>query len=477
MACRACVLILTLIAAAPALRTRGLAQESLTADSRQVSFRPISLRIEESSLAKTPEDIMAMLLSAISADGQRVAYRSPSGDGVAIFVNGKAGNVYDAISQGPVISQAKAGHVAYVARRSGQDVVVVDGVESKPYDAVLEGSLTFSPHGERIAFAAGRRGQWNAIVAELADGRLEETPCGHVCTAISPAGFVFSSTGKRLAFAAQQEAGWVLVTDGKKGRHYDWIGDVRFHPDGEILVYAAERSDGRFVIRENIEKRKVVGGPYEEVADIVVSPDGRWTVFWVKRDEQWQIVAVPTDGHGRSTKATFDGYGAGTLVFSPDAKRLAFAGVRAKKAVVVVDGTEYGPYDAILEGTPVFSPDSQRVAYGVCRQGTWRVVVDAEEGKAVYGMLKERSLQFTPDSQHLVYVASYGNTGKSLAIAVDGELSNDYLFPLDSKIVFDAPKSFRTVAVVGNVLPGEGRRNARLDNGQFVRVHVQIRTE
>jgi WD40 repeat protein len=473
---RVCVFVLTFLAAVPVLRTRGLAQEALTADSR-VSFRPISLRIEESPLAKAPEDLMAMLLSATSADAQRVAYRSRIGDDVAVFVNGKGGNVYDAIPQGPLISPANTGHVAYVARRSGQDIVVVDGVESRPYDAVLEGSLVFSPHGERIAFAAGRRGQWNAIAAEVADGLLKETRCGHVCAAISPAGFIFSPSGKRLAFAAQQEAGWVLVTDGKQSRHYEWIADVEFHPDDEILVYAAQQNGRCSVFRKDTEEQEVVGGPYEEVANVVISPNGRWIACWVKRDKRWRVVAVPTDGRRRSTRAAFDGYGAGTLVFSPDAKRLAFVGVRAEKAVVVVNGTEYGPYDAILEGTPVFSPDSQRFAYAVSRQGTWRIVIDGEEGKAAYGMVKERSVQFTPDSQHLVYVASYGNKGKSMAIAVDDELSNDYLFPLDSKIVFDAPQSFRTVAVVGNVLPGEGGRKARLENGQFVRVNVQIRTE
>jgi WD40 repeat protein len=242
-------------------------------------------------------------------------------------------------------------------------------------------------------------------------------------------------------------------------------------------VYVVKKDGECFVVREDTQQKKLLAGPYEEVADVVFSPDGRWTAFWAKRDNQWRVVAAGTDGSRRSTRNAYDGYGEGTLAFSFDSKRLAFVGVREKQAVVVVKGVEYGPYDAILEGTPVFSPNSQRLAYGACQQGTWRVVVDGKERDATYGLIKEHSLQFTPDNQHVVYVASYGDTGKSMAIAVDGELSNDYLFPLGSKMVFNDPKSFQTVAVTGNLLPDSDGKNLRLENGQFVRVDVQIRTD
>jgi Tol biopolymer transport system component len=427
-------------------------------------------------LGEAPEDVIAMLAAAVSPGGQRVAYRYPVGDKETVVINGKPGRTYDSIRQGPVISPGDAGHVAYVARRSGQIFVVVGDIESGPYEAVLDHAPVFSPDGKRIAFGVARDGQWFLVVADTKDLRATEARQGQTFAAISPTGVVFSPDGERIAFAARRDSGWVVVADGKETGPFDWVGQVVFHPDGEKLVYLARRDDRFAVIEEDAQARRSRGGVHDEVADVVFSPDGRRMAYWARRGNEWRVIAVQADAV-RKTRQAYAGYGPGTLAFNFDGSRLTFVGIRENKAVVAANGKEYGPYDAVIEGTPVFSPDGERLTYGALRGGEWRVVVDGEERGIAYGLIKEHSVHFTPDSQKVVCVASYGNTGKSMAIAIDGELSNDYLFPLGSKLVFDGPNSFHTVTVVGDLTPSEEGKAPRLENGKFVRVDVEIHTE
>ena len=76
-----------------------------------------------------------------------------------------------------------------------------------------------------------------------------------------------------------------------------------------------------------------------------------------RRGGKWLVVVDGVEGK------EYDGIGKGTLVFSPDSKRVAYEAQRGGKWLVVVDGVEGKEYDGIVEGTLVFSPDSKRVAY------------------------------------------------------------------------------------------------------------------
>ena len=55
------------------------------------------------------------------------------------------------------------------------------------------------------------------------------------------------------------------------------------------------------------------------------------------------------------------GYVPGTLVVSPDSKRVAYLARRGRKWFVVLDGVEGKEYDEIGEGSLICSPDSKRV--------------------------------------------------------------------------------------------------------------------
>jgi len=429
-------------------------------------------QVTETPLGKTPDDMVAVMLAAISPAGRRIAYRSVVGDRETVVIDGKAGRTYDCIEQGPILSPDETRQVAYVARRGDQTFVVVGDHEQGPYEAVLDRLFAFSPDGKRLVYAVATGDQWALIVANTRDLPPRATAQEQAYAAISPASLVFSSDGQHMAFAARRDANWVVVVDGRETRPYSRVGQIVFYPDGKQFLYIARLRDRCAVIREDRQPERL-GDVYDEVADIVLSPDGRQVAYWARRADRWRVVSMDGEGTFREAQSTFEDYGNGTLVFNQNGSSLAYAGIRQDRAIVVVNGVEYGPYDAVLAGTPAFSPDGARVVYGALRKGAWHIVVDGRERAPAYGLLKEHSVQFTPDSQRVVYIATYSNTGRTMAIAVDGELSPDYLFPLNSRLVFDSARSFHTVAVVGTITQGEDEDYPRLENGQFVRVNIE----
>jgi Tol biopolymer transport system component len=105
-----------------------------------------------------------------------------------------------------------------------------------------------------------------------------------------------------------------------------------------------------------------------------------------------------------------------SIVVSPDGRRLAYIAIEGEKSIVVVDGEEGNPYDAI-SGVPIFSPDSQRLAYLAGEGAEQMVVVDGVEGPPYEGIGPHAvcilegddrvcsEILFSPDSQHVAYVA------------------------------------------------------------------------
>jgi hypothetical protein len=84
--------------------------------------------------------------------------------------------------------------------------------------------------------------------------------------------------------------------------------------------------------------------------------------------------------------AQYDGIGEGSLVFSADGKRMAYAALNGKKFFVVVDGQAGAQYDAI--GSPVFSPDGKRVAYRALQGQKSSVVLDVQTGAGYDAILE-----------------------------------------------------------------------------------------
>jgi dipeptidyl aminopeptidase/acylaminoacyl peptidase len=111
----------------------------------------------------------------------------------------------------------------------------------------------------------------------------------------------------------------------------------------------------------------------------------------------------------------FDAVAEGTLRFSPDGKRVAYAAGREKQWCVVVDGKAGAWYPQI--GQIAFSPDSKTIAY-VARRPDEQMVVVGEKPQRAFDRVGDGTLVFSSGGRRLAYVA---RSGRASFVVVDGK--------------------------------------------------------
>ncbi|GAC1403071.1 MAG: S9 family peptidase [Chloroflexota bacterium] len=106
------------------------------------------------------------------------------------------------------------------------------------------------------------------------------------------------------------------------------VGDAQISPDGKKIAYVVRKLDrdtdeyvGNIWLWENGETRQYTTGAKDSTPRW--SPDGQWLAFLSGRDGKKQIFLMPTSG-GEPRKCTDRPRGAGTPVWSPDSRRIAF---------------------------------------------------------------------------------------------------------------------------------------------------------
>lgn len=124
------------------------------------------------------------------------------------------------------------------------------------------------------------------------------------------------------------------------------------------------------------------------------SQDGTSVAFVAKKGEEWCVFRNDEKGEG------FARVYETTVTFSPDGKRLAYAGQRPNGMFVVIDGKLNGPYGSV--GYIVFSPDSKHVAFSITKERVARYIVDGKEVGAWANLGKG---VFSPDGSRFVYTA------------------------------------------------------------------------
>jgi hypothetical protein len=113
--------------------------------------------------------------------------------------------------------------------------------------------------------------------------------------------------------------------------------------------------------------------------------------------------------------------GPSDLGFSPDNLQYSYVIPRPGGRVLCQDGVEGPTYQRITEIQ--YSSDGRRVAYWAAKGDEVIVVVDGKEGKPYLSAAKD-TLAFSPDGQHVVYVA--GKNGGELTRVLDGEESRPF---------------------------------------------------
>jgi hypothetical protein len=109
----------------------------------------------------------------------------------------------------------------------------------------------------------------------------------------------------------------------------------------------------------------------------------------------------------------FEAIDEASLAFSPDGRRLAYAGRRDGKWYAVIDGAEGIGYESV--GRPAFSGDGSRAGHVGRREGKDVVVLDGKEA-AVHDAVHPNSLTFSFDGGRVGYVTG---PPRGVAVVVD----------------------------------------------------------
>lgn len=255
-------------------------------------------------------------------------------------------------------------------------------------DTILE-----SPDGTRLCYAATRGRTWSVTLDGKADEKAYDIPLGPKYAALT---------------SDQQEQVWQkLQADAETLRQLAQFIGPRFSPDSRRLAYVGCRQAQEQVfqllgVTGPVKQRVVLDGEEGEKYDriiagsVVFSPDSRRLAYAAEKAGRFVVIV-----DHRESEAFEDIH---NPVFSPDSRKVAFVAGKVGHRVGIVDGvTLTGKYPDVGGGTGmIFSPDSARLAYVACGSGKETVVLDGVE-VGTYDSVGE--LHFSPDSRSVLYTA------------------------------------------------------------------------
>lgn len=375
----------------------------------------------------------------MSPDGRRLATVLKSGNQKVVLLDGNEQVAYDDIVKGSSKFSPDSSHFAYVAQIGNKYAVVLDGVAGKQYDEIAADSLVFSPDSQHLAYSAqdgskgfvvsdGRELQSYDRVGSMIAYSPDNQHLAYFATVGGFLGFgtqlvvvqdeiegerydhvdhlVYSPDSSRLAVAAMKGNKWVVAVNSVSGKEYDGVGKISFSPDSQHITYRARENGQDFTVVDGTESER-----FDQTDNSHFSPDSQHVAFGARSGDTWYLVF-----DNFKSKPYDDVFGQLPL-FSPDSKHLVYSAKRGAKQFVVVDGQEKNKYDGVNLFSITFSPDSQRLAYGGTKQNHWTMVIDGKDHGLYTGMGVPH---FSPDSQHVAYIASDGQGEQDTFVVVDG---------------------------------------------------------
>jgi len=153
---------------------------------------------------------------------------------------------------------------------------------------------------------------------------------------------------------------------------------------------------------------------------ITVSPDGR-KVAYIGHEillNNNVFVRVNRERH----KSVY-GIDPRFIVFSPDSQHIAYFVTKKvegeEKINIILDNNNIGEdYNGLMK-PPFFSPDSKQLAYAARNKDGAFVILNGIKKYPFYDGILGKTLQFTPNSQHLIYGAGIEKENKYF-LAIDG---------------------------------------------------------
>ena len=263
----------------------------------------------------------------------------------SVRIDGKQGQPYDTIGVGALVFSPNSRRLAFPARRGAGWHVVLDGQEGEAFHGV--GEIVFSPDSRHVAYLARRGGKWHIV----RDGKV-----GAAFHGIFRRKLAFSPDSRRLVCVVMDSDRRArVVLDGQAGPAHQQISGLRFGPGGRVAYIGVDEGRARVVLDGR------AGPAHDEIAEVALAGGGR-VAYLARRVRSWIAVVDGVE------QGNFDG--AAGLLFSEDSKHLAFAALRGPRAMVVRDGKEGQPHDAVRVNTLAWLPGGGLLYVARRRQGT-----------------------------------------------------------------------------------------------------------
>jgi len=269
----------------------------------------------------------------------------------------------------------------------------------------------------------------SSLLATIAE---QEQPYRVDNTAVAEGSFYvdFNRSGTGVVYIAKIDDGLCAVHNGKAGRPYENIFNVRISPDGTRVAYVVELDGKQSLVVDGVE-----GPLYDDIGPPVFSPDSRHIAYKVQSGDQLHI-AVDRMMNGNGYRS-FNG----APLFTADSQKIVYAegAEENRQARLVVSDLKFKDR-TILESCGdqlVASTDSPRIAALCAEKGKQKVVefnFDKSHNPAE-GPLYDNitHLTFARNGTALSYVAERGGATYLVMNAREEQLP--HAVPLSAPVV------------------------------------------
>jgi len=393
-----------------------------------------------------------------SPDGKHSCYVAQSGDDMILVRDGKA--AFKIMTLKTLPGNAKQGTVVKLTQR------FVHNADNQKAWMANSHLCLLSPSGDHVAVLSneGNASESGATYMFL-DG--VKSP---VWNFVDPNQVAFAA--EKLVYAAQvTDHTWRLVVNDQPGPAYGGLKNLLVNDDNSHYAFVSAKAGGVWGVGVD----GVLGTPRGNIGDVVIASNGRvaYTTVGHMNGATGQgggsglyiddkLVGTPDHPFQKVDKSGTGKQVSGTVLFSPDGKRVAYVKTVAGAVAPVIDGQVGRSYASIR--TIQFSLDSAHYFYVGTHDGDFLVYDGQEMPQEDANGISNVVLSQT--GGHFAYLAKSAQAG--IRMVVDGKASKPFFGLIPNSFAFSTDGKHYAYAVHSNVMDWQFVRDGVFTNISFV---------